>query len=94
MTLPYERSRAVIETKEFLTLLLDNRRVPASVRSEAKRLLRHYPSANKVFQAGWHELASPTYVLEPIFDTSTDGKPSKHWPTPPHPVKRHDREEA
>lgn len=54
-------------------MLLGNRRGPASVRSEAKRLLRHYPSAN---QAGWHELASPAYVLEPIFDTSVDGKPS------------------
>lgn len=61
------------KTKEFLPLLLGNRRGPASVRSEAKRLLRHYPSAN---QAGWHELASPAYVLEPIFDTSVDGKPS------------------
>lgn len=93
MTLPYERSRAVIETREFLTQLLGNRRVPASVRSEAKWLLRHYPSTNQVFQAGWHELASPAFVLEPIFDTSVDGKPSEHW-APPRQVKRNDRNET
>ncbi|WP_302073453.1 BPSL0761 family protein [Fulvimonas sp. R45] len=95
MTLPYERSRAVIETQKFLTLLLGDSRVPAAVRKEAKWLLRHYPSASQVFQAGWHELVSPTYVLEPIFDISIDGKPSKHWPTPPDPAKKcHDREKA
>ncbi|MGY3040819.1 hypothetical protein ACVWWQ_002450 [Rhodanobacter sp. TND4EL1] len=93
MTLPYERTRAVIETREFLRLLLGNRRVPASVRSEAKSLLRHYPSANEVFQAGWHELASPTYVLEPVFDTSVDGKPSERWP-PPRQVELTDRNET
>ena len=76
MTLPYERTRAVIETREFLRLLLGNRQVPDSIRSEAKWLLRHYPSVNEVFQAGWHELASPAHVLEPIFDTSVDRKPS------------------
>lgn len=93
MTLPYERSRAVIETREFLTQLLGNRRVPAPVRSEAKWLLRHYPSTNEVFQAGWHELASPAFVLEPIFDTSTDGKLSEHWP-PPRQIERNDSDEA
>jgi hypothetical protein len=93
MTLPYERSRAVVETKEFLTLLLGNLRVPASVRSEAKRLLRHYPSANQIFQAGWHELASPAYVLEPIFGTSVDGKPSERWPSP-RQVDRNDHNET
>lgn len=93
MTLPYERSRAVIETREFLRLLLGNRRVPASVRSEAKWLLRHYPSANDVFQAGWHELASPAHVLEPVFDTSIDGKRSDRWP-PPRQIERSDRNET
>ncbi len=93
MTLPYERTRAVIETREFLRLLLGNRRVPASVRSEAKWLLRHYPSSNEVFQAGLHELASPAHVLEPVFDTSIDAKPSDRWPLP-RQKERNDPNEA
>ena len=94
MTLPYERSTAVIETRKFLTLLLGNDQVPASVRKEAEWLIPHYPPAYQVFQAGWHELANPTYVLEPIFAISIDGKPPKHWPAAPHPIKHHDHEEA
>lgn len=83
MTLPYERSRAVIETRSFLSALLANKRVPASVRREASALLRHYPSGYEVFCAGWQELAEPCLVLEPIFGTSIDGSPSPHWPAPP-----------
>jgi len=46
MTMPYERKRAVIQTEEFLRgLCRDIPRVPKAVREEARRLLRHYPSA-------------------------------------------------
>lgn len=93
MTLPYERTRAIVETRDFLTHLLGNRRVPASVRNEARWLLRHYPSASDVLQAGWHEVVSPAYVLEPIFDTSINGKPLERWPTP-HQVDRNDCNES
>ena len=50
MTLPNERTRAVIYTREFLIRLATSsgensiKRVPRDVRSEARRLLRHYPS--------------------------------------------------
>lgn len=50
MTLPNERTRAVIYTREFLTRLASARganaikRVPAEVRAEARRLLKHFPS--------------------------------------------------
>jgi len=47
MTLPYERTRAVTQTEEFLYSLLDPKqtpRVPKSIRQEAHRLLRHYPN--------------------------------------------------
>ena len=46
MTTPYERTRAILETKEFLELLLDPVRTPGApeaVREHARRLLRHYP---------------------------------------------------
>jgi len=50
MTLPYERTRAVINVREFLfrlsTPYIENgiKRIPKAVRDEAKRLMRHYPN--------------------------------------------------
>jgi len=46
MTLPYERTRAVVQTEEFLLTLIDPKqtpRIPLAIRQEAHRLLRHYP---------------------------------------------------
>ena len=46
MTIPYERTRAIIETRDFLHELQDPKltpRVPASVREIARKLSRHYP---------------------------------------------------
>ena len=47
MTIPYERTRALIETKLFLLNLVDKEQlphIPDSVRQHADYLLRHYPS--------------------------------------------------
>jgi hypothetical protein len=47
MTLPIERTNAVLRTEKFLMDLRDPKkypRVPRAVRQEAQRLLRHYPS--------------------------------------------------
>ena len=47
MTLPIERTNAVLRTERFLIDLMDSKkypRVPANVREEARRLLRHYPT--------------------------------------------------
>lgn len=47
MTLPYERTSAVVNTHDFLLELLDPKktpRVPKSIRTQAYHLLRHYPS--------------------------------------------------
>ena len=47
MTLPIERTNAVIRTQKFLYDLLDPKktpRIPLSVRKDARSLLRHYPS--------------------------------------------------
>lgn len=51
MTMPFERTRALVLTKEFLQALLDPKqtpRVPRSVRDCAKGLLRHYPSLSDI----------------------------------------------
>ena len=47
MTLPIERTNAVLRTERFLIALRNPKkypRVPKAVREEAHRLLRHYPS--------------------------------------------------
>jgi hypothetical protein len=47
MTLPIERTFAVLNVEQFLKDLRDPKkypRVPKVVREEASRLLRHYPS--------------------------------------------------
>lgn len=47
MTLPYERSRAVVQTEKFLLDLVDPRktpRVPKGIRQRAKWCLKHYPT--------------------------------------------------
>ena len=47
MTLPIERTQAVLRVERFLLDLRDPKkypRVPKAVREEASRLLKHYPS--------------------------------------------------
>lgn len=47
MTLPFERTRSLIQTRSFLLSLLDNKktpRVPMQIRKEARSLLRHFPT--------------------------------------------------
>ena len=51
MTIPYERTRALIETKSFLLKLVDTKRlprVPKTVRQHAEYLLKHYPSYENI----------------------------------------------
>jgi len=50
MTLPNERTRSVLHARDFLLRLASPyggglKRIPKDVRDEARRLLRHYPSA-------------------------------------------------
>ncbi len=47
MTIPYDRTRAVIQTYELLKRLQDPKetpRIPRWLRGHAKALLRHYPT--------------------------------------------------
>lgn len=46
MTMPCERTRAVLSAKEFMEELLDPKktpRIPKSIRQQAYHILRHYP---------------------------------------------------
>lgn len=52
MTLPYERTRAILKTEAFLRELSRDEDLPQGIRRSAKSLLRHYLSAAQVFSLG------------------------------------------
>jgi hypothetical protein len=63
MTLPSERTRAVIRARDFLFRLCSPhgggiKRIPSEVREEARRLLRHYP--------GWFDRRRCPEALEAL----------------------------
>lgn len=54
MTIPSERTRAIIETRIFLEELISQRLtpdVPDAVRNQARALLRHYPFGSEIHLA-------------------------------------------
>jgi hypothetical protein len=68
MTIPFERTRSIIMTREFLQRLQnpeETPRVPRSVRGHAKMLLKHYPTYADVEQA--HKALPETYGPVPPF---------------------------
>lgn len=72
MTIPFERTRALIQTKEFLQALLDpteTPRVPKALRDQAKRLLRHYPTYFDLEKA--HRALPELYGPVPPFSRMT-----------------------
>ncbi len=64
MTLPYERTRAIVKTEEFLRELSHHSGLPQDIRSYAKSLLRHYPSADQIFSLGRLEECLVNEALE------------------------------
>ena len=65
MTLPIERTNAVLNVERFLMdLLYPNKtpRVPSEVRKRASRLLKHYPRK--------FDMMDPTESFEPIEEWS------------------------
>ena len=68
MTIPFERTRALVLTKEFLQALVDPKqtpRVPRSLRGRAKALLRHYPGLAEIEIA--HKECPDTFGPVPPF---------------------------
>lgn len=51
----HERTRSVIHASEFLTEIRGDEALPESVRNEAQRSLRHYPTISDVLRAGRQE---------------------------------------
>jgi len=76
MTLPYERSRSVIQTGAFLKNICINPEIPESVRNEAKYLLRHYPTADDIKTIGRLE----EFLLKPSDDEKREILINLHMP--------------
>ncbi|MEB0027956.1 BPSL0761 family protein [Pseudomonas sp. MH9.2] len=80
MTMPNERTRAVIQTGEFLLELSRDSSLPERIRRDAKFLLRHYPDQFQMLLAGRIEEASDSDVSPsgPVFSSSIES--SYHSP--------------
>lgn len=52
MTMPSERTRSLIQTRDFLVELCSDEAVSESFRTLAHRLLRHHPSSTEILLAG------------------------------------------
>jgi len=66
MTMPHERTRAVIATGEFLRQIEQDVALSVSLREMANQLLRHYPTKTEVLVQGQIEATS----LSPFFSPS------------------------
>ncbi|NVL39893.1 BPSL0761 family protein [Pseudomonas syringae] len=71
MTTPNERTRAVIQTGEFLLELSQDSSLPERIRRDAKFLLRHYPEQFQMLLAGRIEEGSDLLIssMGPVFSS-------------------------
>ena len=77
MTLPDERYRAVLYTKQFLQDLLVTPRVPKAIRDGARSCLRHYPDTWDMQQAAEatpHVFAERMEDVTRLFKKYEEGK--------------------
>ncbi|WP_338123045.1 MULTISPECIES: BPSL0761 family protein [Pseudomonas syringae group] len=74
MTMPNERTRAVIQTGKFLLELSRDSSLPERIRRDAKFLLRHYPDQFQVLLAGRIEEGSDPLLspMGPVFSSSIE----------------------
>ncbi|MBI6556914.1 Conserved hypothetical protein (plasmid) [Pseudomonas veronii 1YdBTEX2] len=72
MTMPNERTRAFIQTRDFLVDLAENSALSASIRRQARQLLRHHPNANEILRAEQLEVRRVDRLTEPFLSSSID----------------------
>ena len=73
MTMPHERTRAVVQTHDFLIELARDASLPERIRRDARLLLRHYPSRRDMVLAGRieeHAETLPIGALGPVFSST------------------------
>lgn len=74
MTMPYERTRAVIQTRDFLFELSRDASLSERIRRDARFLLRHYPTKDDMVTASRIEeqASSVAGLLGPVFSSPID----------------------
>ncbi|MNF67622.1 hypothetical protein D3C76_1689350 [compost metagenome] len=72
MTMPNERTRALIQTRNFLVELTQDSALSESIRRQAHQLLRHYPNSNEILLAGKLEEQRVDRLTEPFLSSSID----------------------
>lgn len=72
MTTPHERTRSVIQTRDFLIELSRDTSLPERVRRDAKFLLRHYPSQEDMLTASRIEEDTNSFsgLMGPVFSSA------------------------
>ncbi|MDP9691324.1 UNVERIFIED_ORG: hypothetical protein J2W82_005015 [Pseudomonas mohnii] len=72
MTMPHERTRSIIQARDFLVALSRDQALPESIRNEARRLLRHYPTSNEILLAGKVEEQMNNGLPAPFLSSTID----------------------
>ncbi|MHC8381904.1 BPSL0761 family protein [Pseudomonas sp. LB3P14] len=72
MTMPSERTRALIQTRDLLVELAQDTALSESIRRQAHQLLRHYPTSNEILRAGQLEERRIDRLIEPFLSSSID----------------------
>ena len=72
MTMPNERTRALIQTRDLLVELAQDSALSESIRRQARRLLRHYPNSNEILRAGLLDEGRVDRLTEPFLSSSID----------------------
>lgn len=72
MTMPHERTRSIIQARDLLVDLSRDQALPESVRNEACRLLRHYPTSDEILLAGKVEEQMRTGLTSPFLSSKID----------------------
>ncbi|UVM36318.1 hypothetical protein LOY28_16435 [Pseudomonas sp. B21-017] len=72
MTMPSERTRALIHTRDFLVELSQDPTLSESIRRQARQLLRHYPNSNEILRAGQLEERRVDRLTEPFLSSRID----------------------
>jgi hypothetical protein len=70
MTIPVERTNAVVNTEQFLLELIDPKktpRVPRYIRDQAHHLLRHYPTKHDMDIVAKREDGAQVLIMHKVF---------------------------
>jgi hypothetical protein len=72
MTMPSERTRLLIQTRDFLVELSRDELVSESIRNQTRRLLWHYPSSAELLLAGKLEERRKDRLTAPFLSSSIE----------------------